>query len=111
MMSMTGWQVEDAAGLRMEMMATSHCRLIIDADREWLIADADEGNWSPTPMKENMGIAKEATRSVPMKQEPKGFIVIEANTGIDRCCFLYLLKHALWKSHVLSKLDPSRIRL
>jgi len=41
------------------------------------------------PMKESMGIAKVATKGMPMKQEPmEGFIVIEMDTGIDRCCFL-----------------------
>ena len=35
--------MEDAAGLRMEMVVTSHCRLIVNADGEQLITDADEG--------------------------------------------------------------------
>jgi len=34
--------VEDAAGLRMETVASSHYRLIADTDGEQLIADADE---------------------------------------------------------------------
>jgi len=33
-----------------------------------------------------------------------GFIVIEADTGIDRFHFLYLLKHALCKSPILSRI-------
>jgi len=41
------------------------------------------------PMKESVERSKETTRGMPMKQEPmKGFIVIEADTGIDRCYFL-----------------------
>jgi len=35
--------VEDVAGLRMETMVTSHCQLIVDANGEQLIADANEG--------------------------------------------------------------------
>ena len=43
------------------------------------------------PMKESMEVAKGTTRGMPMKQEPmKGFIVIEADIGIDSCYFLYL---------------------
>jgi hypothetical protein len=42
---------------------------------------------------------------MPMKQEPmKGFIVIEVETEIDRCYFIYLLKHILFESHVLSRI-------
>jgi hypothetical protein len=57
------------------------------------------------PMKESMEVAKETIRGIRMKQEPiKGFIVIEADTGLDRCYFLYLLKHTLCKSPVLSRI-------
>ena len=56
------------------------------------------------PMKGSVEVAQETTRGMPMKQEPmKGFIEIEVDTGIDRCYFLYLLKHTLCKSPVLSK--------
>ena len=55
------------------------------------------------PMKDSVEVAKETTRGMPMKREPmKGFIVIEAYTGIDRCYFLYLLKYILCKSPILS---------
>ena len=33
-----------------------------------------------------------------------GFIIIEVDTEIDRCYFLYLLEHDLYKSHVLSRI-------
>jgi len=57
------------------------------------------------PMKKGVEVAKKAKKGMPMKQEPmKGFIVIEADTEIDRCYFLYLLKHALCKSRVLSRI-------
>ena len=57
------------------------------------------------PMKKGVEVAKEATKDMPMKQKPmEGFIVMEADTGIDRCYFLYLLKHALCKSLVLSRI-------
>jgi hypothetical protein len=38
------------------------------------------------PMKKGVEVAKEATKDMPMKQKPmEGFIVMEADTGIDRC--------------------------
>jgi len=43
MMPMAEWRVEDVASLRIEIVATSHCWLIADANGEQLIADADEG--------------------------------------------------------------------
>jgi len=56
------------------------------------------------PMKERVEVAKETTRGMSMKRElMKAFIVIEADTGIDRRYFLYLLKHTLCKSPVLSR--------
>ena len=36
------------------------------------------------PMKESVEVAKENTRGMPMKS----FIIIEVDTGIDRCYFL-----------------------
>jgi len=57
------------------------------------------------PMKESVGVAKEATSGVPMKQDPmEGLIVIETDTRIDSCCFLYLLKHTLCKTPILSRI-------
>jgi len=57
------------------------------------------------PMKKGVEVAKEAIKGMLMKQEPmKGLIIIEADIGIDRCYFLYLLKHALCKSPVLSRI-------
>ena len=57
------------------------------------------------PMEESVEIAKEPARSMPMKQElMEGFVVIGTDTGVDRCCFLYLLKHTLCKSPVLSRI-------
>ena len=64
------------------------------------------------PMKESMEVAKETTSGMPKKQEPmKGFIVIEADTGIDRCYFLYLLKHTYVRVLFCLELDPSYIWL
>jgi hypothetical protein len=51
-------------------------------------------------MKENMETTADANEA----GADGGFIVIEADTEIDRCYFLYLVEHALCKSHVLSKI-------